>query len=85
MKDIKAFYSYLSVYCFVIPFIIFMNLKFEPRFHWFWFSTIGWATGVLFHWVTVSGFRKIGFGKDWEEKKIKELTEEQIKKDKNYG
>jgi hypothetical protein len=35
--------------------------------------------------MAVFGFRKIGFGKDWEEKKIKEIMEDQIKKDRNHG
>lgn len=53
MKAIKGFYSHLSVYCTIIPIIIFVNLKFEPSFHWFWFSTLvgGWdcfVTGCEF-------------------------------------
>ena len=77
VKKIKGFYTHLTVYCIVIPMIIFANLNFEPHFHWFWFSLIGWGIGLLCHWLNVFGFKKIGFGKDWEEKKIKELMEEQ--------
>ena len=73
VKDIKGFYSHLTVYCFVIPFIIFINLKFSPQFHWFWFSTLGWGLGLFFHWVKVFGLNALGLGKNWEERKIKEF------------
>jgi len=73
VKDIKGFYSHLAVYCFVIPFIIFINLKFSPQFHWFWFSTLGWGLGLFFHWVKVFGLNALGLGKNWEERKIKEF------------
>ena len=76
VKDIKGFYSHLTVYCIVIPVIIFMNLKFEPRFHWFWFSVLGWGSGLLIHWLTVFGLNLLGIGKNWEERKIKEFMNE---------
>lgn len=80
VKKMKGFYAHLSVYCFVIPIIIFTNLKFEPHFHWFWFSLLGWGTGLLFHWFNVFGFNLLGIGENWEDKKIKEIMQE----DKNY-
>ena len=76
VKDIKAFYTHLSVYCLIIPIIIFVNLKYEPHFHWFWFSTLGWGTGLLIHWFTVFGLRLLGIGKNWEENKIKEFMKD---------
>ena len=77
VKKIKGFYSHLTVYCIVIPIIIFTNLKFEPHFHWFWFSALGWGIGLFCHWLNVFGFKILGLGKSWEERKIKELMEEQ--------
>ena len=76
VKDIKGFYTHLTVYCIIIPVIIFMNLKFEPHFHWFWFSVIGWGSGLFIHWLTVFGLRLLGIGKNWEKKKIKEFMNE---------
>lgn len=73
VKDIKEFYTHLLVYCLVIPIIIKVNLTFTPRFYWFWFSTLGWGFGLFFHWLGIFGFQLVGFGKDWEERKIKEL------------
>ena len=73
VQKVKGFYTHLTIYCIVIPIIVFANLKFEPHFHWFWFSLIGWGIGLFTHWLNVFGFSKIGLGKEWEDKKIKEL------------
>jgi hypothetical protein len=80
VKDIKGFYIQFFLYCTVTPIIIAVNLIFSPGHHWFWYSTIGWAFGIFFHWMAVFGFRKIGFSKDWEEKKIREIMEEEKNK-----
>lgn len=72
VKDIKEFYVHLSIYLCVVPFIIGVNLIYVPNFHWFWFSVLGWGMGIFFHWLGVFGFTKLGLGKDWEERKIRE-------------
>jgi hypothetical protein len=79
VKDIKGFYTHLTIYCLIIPTLIFINLKFEPHFHWFWFSLLGWGVGLFSHWFRVFGFKVFGFGQNWEEKKIKQIMEEQNK------
>jgi hypothetical protein len=73
VKEIKGFYSHLTVYCLVIPCIIYVNLTYSPEFHWFWFSALGWGLGLFFHWLGIFGFQLLGLGKDWEDKKIKEF------------
>jgi hypothetical protein len=75
VKEIKGFYTHLVVYCLVIPVIIFVNLKFTPQFFWFWFSVFGWGLGLFFHWLGVFGFDLLGLGKNWEEKKIREIMD----------
>ncbi|QNM86134.1 2TM domain-containing protein [Polaribacter pectinis] len=79
VRDIKAFYTHLSVYCVIIPVIIFTNLKFEPHFHWFWFSLVGWGLGLFCHWLSVFGIRLLGLEKNWEDRKIKEFMNEEKK------
>jgi hypothetical protein len=79
IEKIKGFYMHLTVYGLIIPTIIFVNLKFEPHFHWFWFSLLGWGIGLLIHWLNIFGFNLLGIGKNWEDKKIKEM----MKEDKN--
>jgi len=76
VKKIKGFYSHLTVYCIIIPTLIFINLKYEPSFHWFWFSLCGWGIGLFFHWLSVFGLHLLGLGNNWEEKKIKEFMNE---------
>lgn len=73
VKEIKGFYIHLLVFCLTNPMIIAVNLIFSPGFHWFWFPLLGMSLGILFHWLGVFGFQLLGFGKDWEARKIKEL------------
>lgn len=76
VRDIKAFYTHLAVYCVIIPIIIYINLRFEPHFHWFWFSLIGWGLGLFGHWLSVFGIRLLGLEENWEARKIKEFMNE---------
>ncbi|MFY0631290.1 MAG: 2TM domain-containing protein [Flavobacteriaceae bacterium] len=75
VKEIKGFYAHLFVMIIIIPVIIYVNLEFTPEYHWFWYAVIGNLVGFLFHWFGVFGFDKFGLGKNWEEKKIRELME----------
>lgn len=72
VHKIKAFYIHLLSYCIVISLFIFSNLLYSPEFHWFWFPVFGWGLGLFFHWLGIFGFQFLGFGKDWEDKKIRE-------------
>lgn len=77
VEKIKGLYVHLLVTVLVIPVLIFINLKFVPQYHWFYFPIIGMTTGLFFHWLGVFGFEKLGFGKDWEEQKIKEYLDKE--------
>ena len=72
VEKLKEFYQNLASYCLVIPFLIFINLRFSPQFHWFWFPIFGWGMGLVFHFLEVNNYN-IFLGKNWEDKKIKEL------------
>jgi len=74
VEKLKEFYQNLASYCIVIPFLIFINLKFSSQFHWFWFPMIGWGIGLFFHFLEVNNYN-IFLGKNWEERKIKELMD----------
>ncbi|PKP13102.1 MAG: histidine kinase [Bacteroidetes bacterium HGW-Bacteroidetes-3] len=80
VHDIKEFYGSLISYCIIIPFLIFINLKFSPHFHWFWFPMFGWGIGLVFHGFKAFSYNPI-LGKGWEERKIKEYMENE---DKQY-
>ena len=92
VKDIKGFYVHLSVYIIVNIFIsgviIFGLTKSGDSFRET-FSNFGvystwvfWGIGMFFHWLGVFGFKSIGFGRDWEERKIKEMMEKEEQKNR---
>lgn len=79
VKAMQSFYYSLAAYCIVVPVLIYINLAFFPAFHWFWFSAIGWGTGLLIHGL--SAFCNIEFiGKEWQEKKARQLMEKEKQK-----
>ncbi|MFL9844294.1 2TM domain-containing protein [Flavobacterium rhizosphaerae] len=74
VKEIKGFYYHLTCYCATMPIVIYINLKFVPGFHWFWFSLLGWGAAILIHGVVT--FDRFPFlGKDWEERKVQKMME----------
>lgn len=74
VEKMKEFYQNLVTYLVMIPVFIYINLRFVPQFHWFWFPIFGWGIGVLFHGLEAYNY-SVFMGKDWESKKIKELMD----------
>src|SRR5690606_26902162 len=73
VEEIKGFYGNLIAYCIIIPVIIFINYQTSWEEHkWFFYPMLGWGMGVVFH-----GFGVFGFGKNWEDRKIKEILEKE--------
>ena len=72
-EEIKGFYIHLIVNVFAFPIILFVNLKFVPSFHFFWFALGGMLIALFFHWLGVFGFEYLGLGKSWEERKTAEI------------
>lgn len=72
VEEIKGFYGNIISYCIVIPFLIFINYKTSWEFQWFWFPMLGWGMGIIFH-----AFGVFGYGKGWEERKIREIMEKE--------
>lgn len=81
VEKLKEFYQNLVSYCLVIPFLIFINLRFSPGFHWFWFPIFGWGIGLTFHFLEVNNYN-IFLGKNWEDRKIKEMMDEENRQNK---
>ena len=83
VKEIKGFYSHLTVYILAISVLTYINLKYTPEYIWVIWSAVGWGFGVFghasktFNWVPF-------FGKDWEEKKIQEFIEEENQKKNKF-
>ena len=79
-REIRDFYINLSLFCLFIPVIIGINLYFVPQFQWFWFSILGWGTGVTVHGITVFGFAPL-FTNKWEERKLQQFMKEEAQKE----
>lgn len=73
VEAIKGLYIHFFFNILILPVLFYINLTFVPEFHWFWFPLLGMNIGLLVHWFNVVGFEKLGFTKNWEENKIKEL------------
>ncbi len=95
VEKIKGFYIHLAVYVLVNLFlssIIIYGLTSEEKFtftkaitHIGVYSTwFFWGIGVFFHWMGVFGFKSF-ISKNWEEKKIKELMEEEEQRSKKFN
>lgn len=78
VENLKGFYYNILAYILIIPCLIMLNLWKSPGFHWFWFPVIGWGIGICFQAVEVFKY-ELGFGKDWEERKIQEYMKEDEK------
>ena len=70
VKDLKGFYSSLISYCLVIPFLIFINLRTAPEYHWFWWPMFGWGLGL-----SLSAIKVFGISNNWEEKQIQKILD----------
>ncbi|MEJ2584760.1 MAG: 2TM domain-containing protein [Robiginitalea sp.] len=70
---IKGFYSNLFSYLFVIPILLWINLR-TTNFLWVLFPALGWGFGLLMHGMEAFGYNPF-LGRDWESRKIRELME----------
>ncbi|MBZ9630199.1 histidine kinase [Salegentibacter sp. LM13S] len=76
-KQVKAereFYGNLTSYLIVIPVLGLFNYLTYSGFIWVVFPAIGWGIGVFFHGLSVFNYNLL-LGKNWEERKIKELMQ----------
>lgn len=78
VEEIKGFYGNLIAYVVVNIGLMVLNLLTSPGYLWFFWPMLGWGIGVLFHGMKVFNYMPF-FGKDWEEKKIKEFMDKEEK------
>lgn len=81
VEKIKGFYSHLTSYIIVMAALIFINLKYSPEYLWFFWTLLGWGTGLFFHAMKVFNFAPF-LNKDWENRKIKLYMDEENKNNK---
>ncbi len=83
VEDIKGFYGNLGSYIVVNIGLMILNLVTTPEHLWFYWPMIGWGIGVVFHGMKVFNYFPF-FGKEWEEKKLKQLLEEEKRKNEYW-
>jgi hypothetical protein len=72
VECVKKFYTGLISYVVVISFLGGLNYYLnEWRYPWFLWAAFGWGLGLIFQAIRTFGLNPF-FGKDWEERKIKE-------------
>lgn len=70
---IKGFYGHAMAYSIVIPVLLYINYV-TTSFPWAVFPALGWGIGLLGHGMQAFGYFPF-LGKNWEERKIKELMD----------
>lgn len=76
VEELKVFYSHLVIYLLFIPIFIYLNLLSKAGFPWAIFPILGWGFGLASHAAETFNYNPF-FGKDWEEKKIRQLMDKQ--------
>ena len=83
VDEIKGFYGNLISYIIFNGFFLILNLITSPNELWFFWPLIGWGIGVVFHGMKVFNYYPF-LGKNWEERKINELTEKENQSKSNW-
>lgn len=74
VEKIKGFYVHLTIYLIFVPVFIWLNMISNSGFPWAIFPIGGWGFGVMGHAADTFNYNPF-FGKDWEERKIKEMMD----------
>lgn len=83
VEELKGFYIHLFIYILVNLGMFIVNIVTTPRELWFYWPLFGWGIGILAHAMSVFGIRGL-FGKEWEERKIKQIMEKEEKKETGH-
>lgn len=74
VEKIKGFYIHLAIYLLFIPVLIYLNFISQAGFPWALFPILGWGFGLMGHASETFNYSPF-FGKNWEERKIRELMD----------
>ena len=83
VEELKGFYIHLFIYILVNLGMFIVNIVTTPGELWFYWPLFGWGIGILAHAMSVFGIRGL-FGKEWEERKIKQIMEKEEKKETGH-
>lgn len=76
VEKIKGFYGHLFSYVVVIGGLFVLNILTSPGTLWFFWPAFGWGLGLGAHAMGVFNIMPF-MGKDWEQRKIRELMEKE--------
>jgi hypothetical protein len=77
VEKLRKFYGNLTAYIFVISLLAFINYWTNDwRYMWFLWPAFGWGIGLTFHGIAAFNLNPF-FGKEWEERKIREFMKEE--------
>jgi 2TM domain len=80
VREIRGFYVHVAVFVTVNFLLHLINFVATPKVYWAFWPLVGWGIGLLAHGL--AAYRWMPFlGKDWEERKIRELMD----KDRHDG
>ncbi len=74
-KSLRNFYTNVITFAAVNIGLFVINIVTSPGSLWFYWVTIFWGIGLLFHALDVFTFRGRYLGKEWEKNKAKEIIE----------
>jgi hypothetical protein len=74
VRRLRGFYLHLTIYVLVNALLLAINLVTSPSILWFFWPLLGWGIGIVAHAVSVFGTGPF-LGKEWEERKIKQLMD----------
>lgn len=76
VDKLKGFYAHFTVYLIFVPIFIYLNYQSNVGFPWAIFPIGGWGFGVAGHAAETFNWNPF-FGKDWEQRKIKEMLDKE--------
>lgn len=76
VKEVKGFYNHLIVFIVINAFLAIVNIFTSPGIWWFYWVTIFWGFGLVWHGISIYMNRGM-FSKEWEDRKIKEYMEKE--------
>lgn len=83
VEALKGFYGNLIAFVVVNIGLIFINLYTSPDHLWFYWPLLWWGLGVLFHGLQVFDLLPT-LGKEWQERKIKEIMDKEKEEQKKW-
>ncbi|MCP4571782.1 MAG: 2TM domain-containing protein [bacterium] len=80
VEEIRGFYYHLLVYVLVNVLLFLTNILTSRGDWWFYWPLFGWGIGIAVHAFSIFAGSGL-WGRDWEERKIKQLMEKDRQQD----